>query len=332
MGSRVTPLPLAALVAIAGIACTPPPAATSDAGPSASSVTSSASAIPSIALSLVPPPEDLDATVPLSPRAKDALDKSLSSLLRIWGDTSPHATVADTFLVVGDDAKAPMAEAAKLTQQTFDALYAGPFRHRPDQAALAIIFSSHPRYAKSLPQGVPTNIISLWDPETRQILVDTSAAPAFSICHEVTHVLIEADAPKAPVYLSEGIASLLEFPDFSVPGEVHGKPHFRLATLRTALASPATAGKVRLDAMFGWLTVDDFQKPESQWALRQAVVRESMRWLDSKRHQLWTFYHRFREGVIDDPTGLKAFTAVVGPPADVTAEWIAWLQSEEAAR
>jgi hypothetical protein len=55
-----------------------------------------------------------------------------------------------------------------------------------------------------------------------------------------------------------------------------------------------------------------------------------MRWMDSKRHKLWQWYHAYRDGVLTDPTGEKAFIATFGEtPAQANTEFVAWVTSPE---
>ena len=55
-----------------------------------------------------------------------------------------------------------------------------------------------------------------------------------------------------------------------------------------------------------------------------------MRWMDSKRHPLWQWYHADRDGVLTDPTGEKAFIATFGEtPAQANTEFVAWVTSPE---
>ena len=61
--------------------------------------------------------------------------------------------------------------------------------------------------------------------------------------------------------------------------------------------------------------------------LNYASARYFCQWLDQK-DLLWPFYQRWRDNHADDPTGEKAFLAVVGkslPEAD--AEWARWVQN-----
>ena len=66
-----------------------------------------------------------------------------------------------------------------------------------------------------------------------------------------------------------------------------------LTTLRDALASPKTAPEVRLDTLFTLATPESFRADGKEY-LHYALAREAMRWLDSKRHQLWSFYGVWR--------------------------------------
>ena len=60
--------------------------------------------------------------------------------------------------------------------------------------------------------------------------------------------------------------------------------------------------------------------------LHYAMARYACQWLD-ERDKLWAFYHAFRDGIADDPTGEEAFTAVVGKaPKDANEQWVTWVQ------
>jgi hypothetical protein len=43
---------------------------------------------------------------------------------------------------------------------------------------------------------------------------------------------------------------------------------------------------------------------------------------------LWQFYHAFRDGFAEDPTGEKAFSKTVGmTPAQATNPWLRWVRA-----
>ena len=128
-----------------------------------------------------------------------------------------------------------------------DVLYTGGrLMHRPDRAVLVFLYPSPSALAVGIshqesdtkePPG-----LGLFDPEKRTILACPDAKGQMS-GHEIAHPMILADFPHAPAWAMEGLPSLFEVVDLSTPGEIHGKAHFRLQTLRDALASkdPAVA-------------------------------------------------------------------------------------------
>jgi hypothetical protein len=324
---------LAALVACNdGAGTTGAPASPAPSVPPAASA--SASAAPNSALATAP-----TATVapPLSPRRAALLANDVADLVAVLKGATPNRriqVVGDLFILIADDPKAPFDAAVALTQHMVDVLYTGGrLAHRPDRAVLVFLYPSPSALAVAIshhegdtqePPG-----LGLFDPEKRTILACPDAKGQMS-GHEIAHPLILADFPHAPAWAMEGLPSLFEVVDFSTQGEIHGKAHFRLQTLRDALASkdPAVAASVSLDALFAMTTDATFRGPREY--LHYALAREALRWLDANG-KLWSWWSLFREGALEDPTGVAAFTKVVGKsPAAATADWIAWIQSREA--
>jgi hypothetical protein len=236
------------------------------------------------------------------------------------------------FLLVAGEPSAPIDAAEKVVHDTVTALFHGPLAHRPDHATLVWVFADPERYGPFLQSRVgkaDAKGLGYYDEGNDEIYVCTGPGGVTSAAHEIAHVFVSADFPLAPLWLQEGIASQLEAADFDPPGEVHGKAHFRLQTVRTMLASPDKAAGVRLDAVF---KLEDLQMVGPDAYIGYAMAREALRWLDA-RHQLWRFYRAWRDGVLGDPTGEKAFVAVVGKtPREASDEWLAWIRSPEAER
>jgi hypothetical protein len=289
---------------------------------------------PSLTASATPPPPDVPhGAAPLSERRAHALSIDLMQRTNDAFDGRypgpPSAVVDDTFVVIAGDPSAPLDDAAKVTRETVDALWQGPFVHRPDTAVVLWVSSSQPK-ARALMQyrapGVRSDGLGLYDPRSRQIFVTDGPSGWGTTRHECVHPLLRADFPLAPSWLVEGLPALFEVAE--IDGErMRFGAHFRLETVRTALTKPEWADQVKLDTLFTWTTDDAFRKNE---ALHYGVAREGLRWLHSQG-LLWPFYTAWRDGVLDDPTGEKAFQAVVHKnPAEATEAWIAWLRSEEA--
>jgi hypothetical protein len=374
------PHPSSTLIPLFLAACRAPPSPSSD--PSASTLSpssasstlsavspSSASAPPPFAPDFLPPPSPSSAP-PLSPRGRLELQHSLDDHSSTVALALPDHSLAlparapasrvhiedSTFLLVAGEPRAPLDAAAAVASDTITALFHGPLAHRPERAFIVWLFATPERYAPFLTTRAPPadpHDLGYFDPFAGEIFICTGPAGVATLAHEVTHALVMADFPRAPHWLSEGIASLFELPDFQPPGEIHGKAHFRLQTLRTRLSassssssSPAssssapssspslaalaaTAPEVRLDSLFALKAVA-FYGPNAYIAY--AMAREAMRWLDA-RQKLWSFYHAWREGILDDPTGEKAFASVMGEtPAAATAAWVTWIRSPEAER
>ena len=244
--------------------------------------------------------------------------------------------VDDTFVLVAGDKNAPLDDAKATVHAAAQSLW-HDLSHRPTHAATVWVFASRRNYEKFVtwhaPGARPSDLSvyvpdSLFVPGTSEIFFCAEGQGLGGVDHEIAHHLVRYDFPRAPTWLGEGLPAMLESaqpnPD---DGELHAQAHFRLQTLRTALTKPEYAPLVRLDALFGLRDEAAFRKHE---ALSYALAREFLRWADS-RHQLWPFYRLFRDGVLTDETGEKAFAAVFGKkPADATAEFIDWLRSKEA--
>ena len=305
------------------------------------SATSSASAAPSAQATVAPeftPATSPSSAPPLSARRQRLLDDDLDQKKREIAHTAyarmPQRTVDGMFLLVAGEPSAPIDAAEKVVHDTVTALFHGPLAHRTDHATLVWVFADPERYRPFLQERVGGKVdpkaLGYYDEGTDEIYVCTGPGGVTTGAHEIAHVLVGgADFPLAPLWLQEGIAAQLEAADFNPPGEVHGKAHFRLQTLRTMLASPDQAAGVRLDAVFA---LKDTQLVGPDAYVAYGLSREALRWLDS-RHQLWRFYRTWRDGVLDDPTGEKAFVAVVGrTPRAASEEWRAWIRSPEAER
>lgn len=161
-----------------------------------------------------------------------------------------------------------------------------------------------------------------YEPDERRIVMQGGAGGTLS--HELAHPFYEADFPTGPTWLNEGIASVFEQPILHPKGEIHGGKNWRLPRLLAALSSPKERAFARIDALFS-MTDETFRGALE--SLHYATARYTCQWLD-ERGKLWPFYHAYRDGVAADPTGEKAFTAVVGQsPADATRSWHRWLRA-----
>jgi hypothetical protein len=285
----------------------------------------------------IPPAAAIAPLVPASPSPADRLAADLR--LRTAAARSafsvppvPLRTVAGTFVLLAPDGGSlftPTADAAdRLLAALLHSTPGGPlFTTPPVEAVTVYVFSSTTRFTAFCRTRIPGRCdadtpFGLYHASTREIFVDASRGIS-SVGHEMLHPLMQADFPRAPKWLCEGFAALFERPVFDAAGAVHGAKQWRLErNLYPALLAPAKRPETRLDALFA---MDDAAFESGDVNLHYAVARYLLEWLDSKK-LLWSFYEGWRDGVLDDPTGVNTFLALVGEtPQMAEEEWEAWL-------
>jgi hypothetical protein len=242
-----------------------------------------------------------------------------------------HETVEDTFILISGEPNAPFDDALKVTRDTVNALWHGPLLHRPEQSVVVWITSSTTALQKLLHEHapyLPNKVISVYDPQLRQIFFASEPAGMGSLAHEIAHPLILEDFSHAPTWVLEGLPAFFETAVFT-NGTVHSDGHdMRLQSLRTALTLPKMASQVKLDTLFTLTTDDAFRE---NGALHFAEAKQALRWLDALG-LLWPWYREFREKQLEDPTGERAFQTVVHKTlVEATSDWLTWIGSDEAA-
>jgi hypothetical protein len=308
--------------------------------PSSSVDVSAATGLAPLAVRPVAPPAPAP---PLSPRRAAFLAADVARLTTLARAAPEHptriVTAADTFVVAGGDPGAPVDAVVSLTERLVNALYTQGFRHRADEAALLMVYSSAAPFQRallSLPRAddeapLDLNSFGMYDERRHLILVRTDTAGIYSGTHEVVHHLMgDGDFPKAPEWISEGIPSLFEAWDQSPTGQLRFKAHFRLQTLRDLLASTNydLSSEVTLEAAFSWLDERFEEGPRAY--LRLAVAREALRFM-AQRGVLWSFYGECRDDILAHYDCEPAFVHAFGrEPRAVTAEWREWINSREA--
>jgi hypothetical protein len=323
--------------------------AASSAEPSASVSASPSAAPPAVVASASA--DAADAAPPDTPLALPWSDRLAAKLKRSADDSLAYARryvfeygggrmqlVDDTFVVVAGEKNAPFDDAMKMVHETDETL-SRDLAHRPTTAATVWVFGTRkPNYEQFVPfragKDADARALSFYVPidnivrDTSSIYFCAEGQGNQGLRHEVAHHWFRADFPRAPTWLAEGAPALFEFADPAPDGQIHAKAHMRLQTLRTALTKPAYAQLVRLDVLFSLRDDESYRKNE---ALSYALAREFLRWADSKS-KLWPFYRLFRDGVLTDETGEKAFAATFDgkTPAEATGEFLDWVGSPQA--
>lgn len=242
-----------------------------------------------------------------------------------FGDQAAVQVEDGVFLFAASRDDATFEAAVKLARQALAAYFNGRFSRHPDRAVTVYLFGTQAAFDAFYKRwfGEPvTSDLGFYDRASRDVLVN--AAPGLpTLTHELVHPIVQSDFPDAPAWINEGLGALFEKPVFPRPGEVHGETNWRLPRLRVALSSQSERAKTRLDALFA-MRDEVFHGPQRD--LHYAMARYVCQWLDA-RGQLWAFYGAWRDGVIEDRGGERAFARVVGmTPADANEPWVAWVK------
>jgi hypothetical protein len=272
-----------------------------------------------------PLPELPDLSVKLSREAALAPPDPMVVIHDELGPTVPIIR-EDPFLVAGPGwTLASLHTVTDLVHRALDALYNGRFTTHPARPVAVYLFSSKAPYEQFCQSRFHEECMSpfgFYRPDVRTIVMN--AGPGIgTLTHEIIHPLVEADFKDAPTWIDEGIAALYEAPVLPREGEIHGAKNWRLPRLVAALGPRKGQPAARLDALFG---MTDAAFRDGDEPLHYAMARYACQWLD-QRGKLWAFYRAWRDTRDTDPTGERAFAAVVGQtPAEANDAWQAWVK------
>lgn len=279
--------------------------------------------------------------LPLSPYRAGKLAEDVAERAKAAGGFTSRRTVvvADTFVLAMADPAAPLDAAADTVRRETAFLWRGKFARRLYEGVTIWVYGTRAAYeAKREKYGPKDSVagdLSFYDPDTRSIWFCAEGSGLGTLGHETAHPLIQGgygdgDFPHAPVWLAEGLAALFEVVTYDEKtGDARFGAHFRIKSLRTALKRSDYAPKVTLEHLF---TLRDDKSFKQDRELDYALARETLRFIYEKHGDaLWRFYRSWRDGIITDPTGERAFASSMDgkTPADVTPEFLAWVQSSE---
>ena len=329
-----------------GSACTRSPSASSEdlspSIPSASPVTPTPSAVVPTASTTIPDASPVDTSfLPSTPAADLATSLRAAvagAAVALHTKTVTHVDI-DAFVLVDADHGSRFPAAVDLARKAVDALFDGRFEKHPTRAVTVFVFSSQDgfqRFCSARTGGACPTTFGEYGRVSREIVMHATRG-AETLNHELVHPIIQEDFPRAPAWLDEGIAALYENPVYScAKGYLTGISNWRYPDVKRALDAPDEPAPTRLDALFAmdtftFLTLDPAH-PEAgptdpaKENRHEGLARYLAQWLDRKG-QLWPFYRTWRRTIATDPTGEKAFTAVVGrTPGHADADWEAYVR------
>jgi hypothetical protein len=242
------------------------------------------------------------------------------------GKRTETEVIEGVFVVAAPGGKAALAGAIDVTRRSLAAYFNGRFGKRPQKAISVYLFPTsapYEAYCQKRWHEPCTSPYGSYTHSDRRIVMNVGPGIG-TLTHELVHPLVESDFPEAPDWINEGIASLFEQFHLPRPGEIRGSKNWRLPRLKQAMQSKSERELARVPALFG-MTDDVFRGDKE--SLNYATARYLCQWLDQK-NLLWPFYQRWRDDFARDPSGEKAFVAVVGKtPAEINDEWARWVRA-----
>ncbi|MBP5232393.1 MAG: hypothetical protein J6333_03200 [Planctomycetes bacterium] len=256
-----------------------------------------------------------------------ALPRVPKSLAALQAQTGPGFLTArrGAFLVAGD-----------LTPKQFDyvvngilaccqtALERNFFAQRPQTPVTIYIFKDQESYAAGLRRFfnmAPISPYGHYGHSNRYIAINYQTGPG-TLVHELTHALMAPDFPEAPIWISEGMASLFEQCRAEKDALI-GEQNWRLPELQKALANGQTTP---LRTLF---TSDTKNFRLMRESLHYAQCRYFCMYLQEKG-VLATVYRHFRDNFRHDPTGVATVEAILGQPLEaVEKDWLAWVATQK---
>jgi hypothetical protein len=228
-------------------------------------------------------------------------------------------TVAAPFVLVGDGrAEDVRAYGADVVTWAASRLARDLFPLEPAPIVDIWIFNgdeSYRRNTSALFAETPSTPYGYTSP-CRHALIINAGLGNGTLVHEMVHALLEANFPRAPVWLDEGLASLYEQPT-DKDGHLWGLPNWRLPGLQKAIrAHRALPLPALLAASRGEFYDDD------KTGLYYAEARYLLYYLQD-RGLLVRFYYAFEAAQADDPTGAETLKAMLGE-ADLAAWQPRW--------
>jgi hypothetical protein len=233
------------------------------------------------------------------------------------------ATVDDVFVIVGSPgwSRPGLHTAEKLVRDAVAAYLHGRFDRGPARAVAVYLFPSAEPYRRYCRAHLHEECISPFGFYFDGKMIMNAGPGLGTLTHELVHPFVEADFPRAPIWINEGIASLYEAPVIPKPGEIRGVKNWRHPRLLRALTSPRERVSANLEHLVG---MNDSTFRDEDEDLHYAMARYACQWLDEKK-LLWPFYRLWRDTFDKDPTGEQAFAEVVGmSPREANVAWTKW--------
>ena len=213
------------------------------------------------------------------------------------------------FVVVGNEPPALLASQARTTVRwAVDHLHADFFDASPREILDVWLFADADSYeagVTSLTGEAPTTPYGFYSSAHKGLFMNIATGGG-TLVHEIVHPFVEADLPRAPAWVNEGLGSLFE-QSGERNGHIVGFPNWRLPALQRTIRKGTTPTLSALAHTTTHAFYDDDR------GTNYAEARYLMYYLQEKG-LLQTFYKTLRANIDTDPTGYATLVTVLGNP------------------
>ena len=260
------------------------------------------------------------------PATQPTIEQRCHTLLSDWrarlDEEKFNYVVAPPFVVAGNGSMrqieryrdATVLAAARSLKATY-------FKTDPTEPVLILLFETEGPYKRLAKKWFDdTNVPHYGFFRHDNIMLMNVGTGTGTLVHELTHALIKPDFPDVPSWFNEGLASLYEQCSLG-PQTITGHVNWRLPGLQKAIKADT------LRSIEEMIQDPRFYR-EDLVGINYAEARYLMFYLQEKG-LLTQYYTSFRDGVKDDPTGLKTLKQVIAPQ-DLGAfekKWREWVMT-----
>jgi hypothetical protein len=220
-----------------------------------------------------------------------------------------HIVVQEPFVVIGDEPADTVERRGKQTiQWAVDRLKQEYFPRDPREIIDIWLFqdkTSYERHTRELFGQHPSTPFGYYSPQHRALVMNISTGGG-TLVHELVHPFVAANFPRCPAWFNEGLASLYEQCG-DEGGRIRGYPNWRLRGLQQAIA----AGRLGSFARLCSTTSREFYGDDR--GTNYAQARYLCYYLQ-EQDLLAAYYHAFRRGVDEDPSGYRTLRETLGSP------------------
>jgi hypothetical protein len=277
---------------------------------------------PVVRLALEPEPVGLAAPPPRLPGPSVAELSQHVMELRKRLPEGFQVRVERPFVVVGNGGPADLEHAARdIVRWSVQRLEKDFFARAPEKVLEVWLFKDKPSYQRGVKQLTgeePSTPYGFYSPSHRMLLMNIATGGG-TLVHEIVHPYVEADLPKAPAWINEGLGSLFE-QSADRGGHIVGLTNWRLAGLQDAIVDRRLGSLEKM----AHTTNDQFYGDDS--GTHYAAARYLMYWLQ-EQSKLVAFVKALHTELDRDPSGWSTLVAHVGE-RDMAAfqkRWEAWV-------